>query len=86
VLEVLPRCSDAWYQKGYSHYHLQQFAEAVRLLTLLPVRSFLGRHVWAHSMRHAGMNLHMDLHVRVGQDRTRIALACRRAASRKAWH
>ena len=29
VLDVEPHCVDAWYQKGYGHYHLKQFSRSV---------------------------------------------------------
>lgn len=30
ALRALPNCSDAWYQKGYAHFHLQHLRESVR--------------------------------------------------------
>jgi hypothetical protein len=36
VIKAVPDSGEAWYQKGYAHYHLKQFKQSV-CPTLAPV-------------------------------------------------
>lgn len=37
VLNAVPYSGDAWYQKGYAHFHLKDYMAAVRVPGLLRV-------------------------------------------------